>query len=358
MPCHSPIASLPQTPNAFNKQKMAKHVEIIAGGVADELFRAGLVNDRNMFSASALVHPQRHGLVVQAHEAFLRAGASLLLTSNACVTPGRGFTVEEIREFTRLAGRLAMEARDRVGSDRAVRIGGSLPPLMPSFRSDRTIERQRGLDTYLLIGEALWPFVDVYVAETMSSVAEATMAFEAVESLQKPVMISFALNSTGELRSGEPVVESIRRLLAFCDERANEQATTTAPSSSNHDGGSSASASLLQGVLFNCSQPEDVTKALRHVHDAKDLIEELTARGIQIGGFADRISPVSRAGLLEEKLVSGAMHSAVDMEIFASFVLRWVQDSGATIVGGCCGVRPSYVERICERLRDLDLVSP
>lgn len=327
---------------------MAKPVEIIAGGVADELFRTGLVNDRNMFSASALVHPQRHELVVQAHEAFLRAGSSLLITTNACVTPGRGFTVEEIREFTRLAGRLAKEARDRAGSERTVRIGGSLPPLMPSFRSDRTIERQRGLDTYQLIGEALWPFVDMYVAETMSSLAEAKLALEAVENLQKPVMVSFALNSTGELRSGEEIVDSIRQLLAFCDDRAAEQA------SDSHSGGGSTT-SLLQGILFNCSQPEDVTKALVRVRETKGLYDELSERGIKLGGYADRISPASKAGLLEEQLVPGAMHSTVDMEVFASFVLRWVQESGASVVGGCCDVPPSYVERICERLREQKL---
>jgi S-methylmethionine-dependent homocysteine/selenocysteine methylase len=329
---------------------MAKRIDIIAGGVTDELFRKGLVNDRNMLSASALVHPQNHGLVVQAQEDFLNAGATLLVTSNYSVTPGLGFTTEEIREYTRLAGRLAKEALDRSSTESAVKICGSLPPLMPSYRTDRTIERQRGLDTYLLIGEALWPFADVYLAESMSSLAEAKLAYEAVENLQKPVMISFALNSTGQLRSGESVQGSIKKLLAFCEERAQEQAASSS-------GSSSGGTSMLQGILFNCSQPEDIAKVLRHIYENKGLFGELKDKRIKLGGYGDRISSISTAGVLEEKLGSGAMHSVLDMEIFASFVMRWLED-GAEIVGGCCGVPPSYLERIHERLQEQQKTSP
>lgn len=336
---------------------MTKHIEILAGGLADELFRNGLANDRNMLAASALVHPQHHSLVVQAHERFIEAGATLILTSNSCVVPGLGFTVEEIREYTRLAGRLAAEARERAHADTPVKICGSLPALMPSYRSDRTIERQRGRETYQLIGEALWPFVDMFIAEPMSSLAEAKLALEAVEGLQKPVMVAFALNSTGELRSGEPVLQSIQELLAFCDERASSHShsgntTGNNNSSSNTDAEGPISGNIaLRGILFGCSQAEDIAKALHHVRSAKGLFTELKDKGILLGGYADRISPMSKAGVLEEKLVSGAMHSAVDMEVFASFALRWVAD-GADIVGGCCGVPPDYLTRIRERVAE------
>lgn len=336
---------------------MANNIEVLAGGVTDELFKQGLTNDRNMLSASALVHPHNHHLVVQVHEAFLKAGATLLVTSNYHVTPGHGFTMEEIREYTRLAGRLAREAHERASAEGPAKICGSLPPLMPSFRSDRTIERQQGLDTYLLIGEALWPFIDVYLAETMSSLAEAKLAYEAVETLRKPVLISFALNSTGQLRSGESVVDSIRKLLAFCDKCAQEPASTTsdtntsdaATTSESPSASSGTGTSMLQGILFNCSQPEDIAKVLRHISTDKALCTELKDKGVKLGGYGDRVSSISTAGVLEEKLVAGAMHSVLDMEIFASFAMRWIEE-GAEIVGGCCGVPPNYLERINERV--------
>ncbi|KAF1331341.1 Homocysteine s-methyltransferase, partial [Globisporangium splendens] len=321
-------------------------IEIIAGGVGEELFRKGLVNDRNMLSASALVHPTNHSLVVQAHQEYMNAGATSIITSNYHVTPSLGFTVEEICEYTRLAGRLAVEAREHADKEGKVTICGSLPPLMPTYCSDRTIDHERGFDTYLLIGEALWPFVDVYVAETMSNLVEAKMAYAAVENLRKPVLISFVLNNTGQLRSGESVQEAIRGLLAFIEERLQAQANSVIPSTNDDP------RSMLYGILFNCFQPEDIAKVLKHIHEDKSLFEEIKQKGLRLGGYADRISPKSTAGSMEEKLGVGSMHSALDMEIYTTFVQRWIEE-GADIVGTCCGIPPSYLERIHESVLEL-----
>ncbi|GMF31444.1 unnamed protein product [Phytophthora lilii] len=316
----------------------SKTVDIIAGGLMHELFRRGLPNDRNMLSASALVAPARHHMVVKAHEEFLRAGATMIVTNNYYVTPGVGFTPDEIREYSGLAGELAADARARVNRKEQAKICGSLPPLMPSIRSDRIIDRQKGLDTYLLIGEALVPSVDVLLAETMSSLAEATMAFEGVQPLQKPVMVAFALNSTGQLRSGEDVVESMQRLIEFST-RHMEMLPGEAEAKDN----------LLCGILFNCSQPEDIAKAIKRVKDTPELVAELKKHHIRIGGYGDQISPMSKAGAMEESLAPGALHSVMDMEIYSKFAVRWIDD-GASIVGGCCGIPPEYYQRITEIL--------
>jgi S-methylmethionine-dependent homocysteine/selenocysteine methylase len=273
-------------------------------------------------------------LVVQSHEEFLKAGATLIVTNNYYVTPGLGFTPDEIREYSQAAGELAADARKRANRTERAKICGSLPPLMHSLRSDRTIEHQQGLDTYLLIGEALLPYVDVLLAETMSSIAEAELAFEAVQPLQKPVMVSFALNSTGQLRSGEDVVESVQRLVKF-----SRGLTELQPEQRN----------MLCGILFNCSQPEDIAKALKQLTDAPGLMDELKELEIRIGGYGDHISPLSKAGAMEESLVPGALQSVMDMEVYSKFAMRWI-DEGASIVGGCCGIPPDYLQRIAEIL--------
>jgi homocysteine S-methyltransferase len=310
-------------------------IEVLAGDISEELFRRGVPNDRNMLSASALATPSYHEVVVSAYDAYIKAGATLLATGNLHVVPGVGFTTDEVRELTKLAGSLARETRNMASEKERVKICGLLPPLMPSFRSDRTVAHQEGVDMYALIAEALYEYVDSFLATSMSSLKEAKLAYEAVEHLQKPVLVSFALSCDGQLRSGEDVAEAIRKLVEFCDER----------------GKSGGNSSLLSGVLFNCSQPEDITKALKDLSEDKSgTTDQLRKRGIRLGGFGDCISPRSRAGEMETKLVSGEMRPVMDKELFANFALRWVE-FGAKIVGSCCAVPPEYLERVAECVR-------
>lgn len=307
-------------------------VEILAGDISEELFSRGVPNDRNMLSASALVSTSYHEVVVSVYDAYIKAGATLLATGNLHVVPGVGFTADEVRELTKLAGSLARETRNIAGGQERVKICGLLPPLMPGFRSDRTIDHQEGIDAYVLIATALCEYADSFLATSMSSLKEAKLAYEAVEHLQKPILVSFALSRDGQLRSGEDVAEAIRKLVEFCDERAER----------------GSGSSLLSGILFNCSQPEDIAKALKTLSEDKSGIkDQLQERGIRLGGFGDRISPRSRAGEMESKLVSGEMRPVMDKELFANFALRWVE-YGAEIVGSCCGVSPEYLERIAE----------
>ncbi|GLE09790.1 hypothetical protein PINS_up021646 [Pythium insidiosum] len=94
----------------------------------------------------------------------------------------------------------------------------------------------------------------------MSSLAEAQLAYRSVHHLRKPVLVAFALNSTGEqLRSGEDVVNAIQRLVECADSIAQEEGSEV----------------MLHGVLFNCSQPEDIAKGLHYVHRSETLPEPL-----------------------------------------------------------------------------------
>ncbi|DAZ96070.1 TPA: hypothetical protein N0F65_005848 [Lagenidium giganteum] len=316
-----------------NFRDVEEAVEVVAAGLEDELARLGMPNDRNMLSASALVSPKYNELIVQAHQKFLNAGATCIVTNNRHVVRGLGFKMEEIREYTRLAGRLAQDARKNGCKEELVKICGSVPPLMPSYRSDRTIEKDEGAPMFKLIGEALWPYVDMYLIETMASVEEAMMAFEAIKDLGHPVMVSLALDNVGALRSGEDVVDTVQRLVDFCC------------------GAGTQDSQCFRAVLFNCSQPEDITKALKKINQCEELVNKLTANNIRLGAYGDSISAKSAAGVMEEELVAGANRSRLDLEVFAAFAVKWVS-LGATLVGGCCGVSPAYIRHVCETLAE------
>lgn len=308
------------------------NISIIAGGIGAELARENVPNDRNLLTASALVNSKYHPAVVSAHGVFLQAGASHIVTNNRHVVPGVGFTLEEMREYTRVAGRLAAEAKQAANCDEEkVTICGRLPPLMPSYRSDRIMKHAEAVENYLTIGEALLPFVDVYLADSMSSSEEAIMAYDAVKHLGKPVWLSFALNQQGGLRSGESLDEAIQNVLQRCKQTTDDGPTQY----------------ILTAILFNCSQPEDITRAITHVRQQPKLWMEFEHRELRLGGFADPISPNSTAGAMEEKLVTGALRSDLDKEVFKGFERKWLE-SGATIVGGCCSIAPAYIRCLQE----------
>ena len=98
-------------------------------------------------------------------------------------------------------------------------IFGSLGPLVESYRPDMVMEHASGEKIYRMMAQALSPYVDCFLAETMSSIEEASQTMEAVGKLSPEskhgIMISFTLNKDGSIRSGESASEGIHRIANF-----------------------------------------------------------------------------------------------------------------------------------------------
>lgn len=299
-------------------------VKLLDGGTGEELFRLGMEDDRKIWSARALVDDANHELLINVHMSFLAAGSDFITCNNYGVTPGVGFSDEEIKSLTSVAGELVVEARRRSGKTEA-KICGSLPPLLESYRADRVVAFGEGVRLYKLIGAALAPFVDLFLAETLSSIAEAKMALNGVREFQRPAMVSFTLNNQGSIRSGETVCDAIEALLN---------------SSNNGE---------LFGILFNCSQPEAITLALGEIHQSEMAKSRLAQRSIQLGAYANRLTVISDDWTLAESTEPQAMRIDLDPEQYNRFVLQWI-DLGATLIGGCCGIGPEYIANIRQLL--------
>ncbi|KAL4106048.1 hypothetical protein PRIC1_004102 [Phytophthora ramorum] len=323
----------------------APRVMLLDGGTGEELFARGLPDDRRIWSAAALVHEKRHALLWEVHTAFLDAGADCITCNNYGVTPGVGFSDEEIVRYTVVAGRIAREACDQwtetsVDTTRPKpKVYGSLPPLLESYRADKVPEINEGVRLYAMIAAALKPFVDGYLAETLSSIQEAKMVLLGVQEAWsgdggKPagVMVSFTLNSHGYLRSGERVIDAAQELLDF----------TAAMSKAE-----------LQAVLFNCSQPEAICKALGELHKEKHTGASLRARGVCLGAYANRLTVIPDDWALAESSEPQAMRTDVAVEQYKDFVSQWLE-LGAGVVGGCCGIGPEYIASMNRMLRELD----
>jgi S-methylmethionine-dependent homocysteine/selenocysteine methylase len=180
------------------------------GGTGEELIRRGVPDDRKIWSATALVHPQYHDTLKSVHKSFLAAGADAVTTNSYGVTPGVGFTLDEIAQYCATASRIARDAvTEHATAARATSttteedrlVFGSLGPLLESYRADKILEHGKGVAVYTRMAQAMAGSVDAFLAETLSSVEESMQAVQAIgdlpKSLRHPVMISYSLDENG-----------------------------------------------------------------------------------------------------------------------------------------------------------------
>lgn len=296
-------------------------ITILDGGMGRELARSGAPFRQPEWSALALMEAPDH--VSRVHDAYARAGADVITTNSYAVVP---FHIGEMRfvshgaRLAALAGRLARAA----GEARGVRVAGSLPPVLGSYRPDLFSEAEATPLLKTLI-EALSPSVDLWLAETQSSIAEVRLVKTLLGADPRPLWISFTLDDADvaavtagrvppSLRSGETVAEAARV----------------------------AETLGVAALLFNCSQPEVMEPAL------KAAAAVLDGSGIALGAYGNAF--VSHA---DDSAANEDLHDTrADMtpEAYHGFAARWVE-SGATIVGGCCGIGPEHICLLADRLK-------
>jgi Homocysteine/selenocysteine methylase (S-methylmethionine-dependent) len=294
-------------------------VTLLDGGMGRELKRIGAPFRQPEWSALALLEAPEY--VTQVHRAFIEAGARVITTNSYAVVPfhiGEERFASSGRALAGLSGALARGAADDAGH--SVRVAGSLPPALGSYRPDLfDPERSQVIHRELIAGLA--PHVDFWLAETQSSLAEARAAHAALEGDGKPLWLSFSLLDS------DPAAEPLLR-----SEESVEQAVLLAL-----ELGASA-------LLFNCSQPESMGAALRR---ASEVLKE-QARELPLGVYANAFPPVREDAQANDTLLD------IRADLGPSAYLRWAQqwvEEGADIVGGCCGIGPEHIARLSDLLQ-------
>ncbi|WP_085033572.1 homocysteine S-methyltransferase family protein [Ensifer aridi] len=298
-----------------------KSIRILDGGMSRELVRLGAELRQPEWSALALMESPQ--IVRRAHEEFITAGADVVTTNSYALVPfhiGEERFRTDGRRLIALAGRLAREAADGA-TDRKVLVAGSLPPIFGSYEPQ--LFRQDLVQDYLgVLVEELTPYVDVWLGETLSLVAEAEAVQHAVAGTGKPFWISFTLedepgaeDAPAALRSGERVKDAARKIAGL---------------------GASA-------LLFNCSRPEVMRRA---VEEAAGVFTK-GRRSIDIGVYANAFTS-EEDGAANETL--HAIRDDLSADRYSGFACDWVE-GGATIIGGCCGVGASHIHRLSARFK-------
>lgn len=286
--------------------------------MGEELADRGFSTRDGLWSARALVdHPDA---VTALHKEYLSAGAVIITTNTYSTIPSyldKAGMGHRVREFATLAGSLARKALDEFGISNSSRIAGCLPPLDESYRPDLVPAAHESIPIYRELIDSLAPSVDLFLAETMSSIDEAQHVAEALRSLADSEgfdwIVSFTLDDRDgtKLRSGEAVIDAVQTL-------------------SKQD---------PIAILFNCTTPRSILDGIGCAHKVATC---------RVGGYPNRFKPVPEDWTLDDdqEIIRDA---GLTPETFVDWSNRFVE-AGATYLGGCCGIGPSYIRALARNL--------
>ncbi|MDK4742432.1 homocysteine S-methyltransferase family protein [Rhizobium sp. CNPSo 3464] len=297
-------------------------LSILDGGMSRELLRLGAELKQPEWSALALINSP--DIVRKVHEEFIAAGSDVVTTNSYALVP---FHIGEERfqkngaSLMRLSGQLAREAADAV-SNREILVAGSLPPIFGSYEP-QNFDPSR-VQTYLkVLVENLAPYVDVWLGETLSLIAEGEAVRTAVAATGKPFWISFTLaDDEAQVKGSEPKLRSGERV---------EDAAIWAVSSG------------AKALLFNCSKPEVMQAA---VETAARVFKD-KGSALEIGVYANAFEGEQGDSAANE----GLHDTREDMtsDTYSRFACSWAE-AGATMIGGCCGIGAEHIHRLTRAL--------
>ncbi|MGF1736542.1 homocysteine S-methyltransferase family protein [Photobacterium satsumensis] len=286
-----------------------KKLTILDGGMGRELKRIGAPFSQSLWSAQALIESPEH--VRLAHQRFIESGAEIIITNSYACVPFHLGEALYASDGPRLAGKAAAIAQSAVvESDREVRVAGCIPPAFGSYRPD-LFKPAEATVIFNALFQSQQPYVDVWIAETISSLEEFEVIKTVLSDTNKKCYYAFTLDDEGaeaRLRSGESVKNAAKRVCEV--------------------GGA--------GIFFNCSVPEVMEQAIK---EARTVINSLNM-DVEIGAYANNFTPIKSDHQANDTLQSVRELSPSD---YLDFAKRWYQ-VGATTIGGCCGIGPEHID--------------
>ena len=290
---------------------------ILDGGMGQELLKRGLKPQGTLWSAAALIEKKYHQLVIDTHLDFINAGADVIVTAT--------FTARRIRliqnkceeHFERInikAVELALKARDI--SKKNILIAGGLPNQYQTYSENLGDDLNLIEKNFYDQAKLLKSNIDFFYLDVMGSGKECEIALKTIKSFNLPVLIGVHIRKNGKLPSGENISEIVKK---YKEEN-------------------------WLGIIAACVHPESyeiITKELKNLNIPygfklnafKNIPDDYAARQPAIWGKGGNPTKIlgSRKDITESK--------------FYEFVKKF-KDAGATILGGCCEIRPSHISEI------------
>ena len=292
-------------------------IRILDGGMGQHLLAKGLKPKGSLWSASALIDKKYHQLIVDAHLDFIKSGAEVIITNNFSARRARMIqnNVEEHFNYAnKKAGELALKAKEI--SKKNVLIAGSLPAQNDTYvldQRDKKVIEKGFYDQAKLIK----PFVDFFYLDVLCGSKECKWALNVAEKLNLPVLVGLHIKKNGRLPSNETISEVVE----------------------------SCKNKNWLGLVIACVSPEII----------ENSIEEVKNLNIPFGykanlWKAEEPIPVHKFASPNDKIGANPNETMGTRDDYTG--LKFLEFSkkmlskGATILGGCCEIKPQHIEKI------------
>lgn len=291
-----------------NRDVMARLADggrlLMDGGTGSELQRRGLnvaksSGGTNVGPWSARALGEAPDAVREVHEDYLRVGADIIIT-NSFYSSRTRLDMDGIgdrwEEYTRLAGELAVQARDNVDPDAFV-AGG----IAPSRGDSPKIAQEMTEQSEVLAAAG----VDLMLPEYVGSIDDCVTAVDACATVGLPVFLGVKMVSRFLADPG-PLVQALK-------------------------------GRRVDAILGMCSAPADISATLPGLRAAFDGVVGAYAN---IGYGSDDADPSN-----PDKQVRTIEWGENTPERYAEYGREWL-DMGAQIVGGCCATGPEHIDAL------------
>jgi|TARA_Y100000031_G_scaffold99182_1_gene108642 homocysteine S-methyltransferase len=294
-----------------------KKTRILDGGMGQELLNRGLKPKGTLWSAHALIDKDCHQMVIDAHLDFINAGAEVIVTATFTARRFRLIQNDCEKYFEKInikAVELAQKARDISKKD--ILIAGGLPNQKQTYSADLGKDLDLIEKNFYDQAKLLKQGIDFFYLDVMSSGIECEIALKVIETFNLPVLVGIHLRDNGQLPSGEKINDIVKKynnknwlgiIMACISPRAYE-------------------------AVMNDLQKIDIPYGFK-LNAFKKIPEGYTVASKDEWGNAG--NPITVLG----------KNTDLNESKFYEYVKKFMKN-GATILGGCCEIRPSHIKEI------------
>ncbi len=279
------------------RERLQSEIIVFDGGTGTYLYDKGIYINR-CFEELNLTNPE---LVMELHRDYVNAGADVIETNtfgaNTFALAPHGLE-SKVYEINYKGARLAKS----VAKDSAL-VAGSVGPLRVQIEPLGKLSFDEARATFAeQIKGLLDGGVDLIVFETFSLIEELIQGVRAIRELQAdvPILAQVTINNEGNLLSGESLQRFVEGLSPY----------------------------HVEAIGLNCSEGP------RLMLEALERLRELTTLPLSVQ---------PNAGLPQN--IGGRNLYMTSPEYMAEYAKRFIQ-TGASIVGGCCGTNPTHIKAI------------